>query len=161
MRKVMEYKIVSRSEDETRALGKDLAGILKEGSVVALDGDLGAGKTVFTKGLCEGIGVTSRVASPTFTIVNEYQGGSIPVYHFDTYRLEGADDFLDSGLDEYFYQDGICVIEWSSVIEELLPPNSLRIFIRGVGSERDLTVVYDENEFDSETNDKLQKVLTR
>ena len=161
MRKVMEYKIVSRSEDETKALGKDLAGILKAGSVVALDGDLGAGKTVFTKGLCEGIGVTSRVASPTFTIVNEYQGGMIPVYHFDTYRLEGADDFLDSGLDEYFYQNGICVIEWSSVIEELLPPNSLRIFIRGVGSERDLTVVYDENEFDSETNDKLQKVLTR
>lgn len=161
MRKVMEYKIVSRSEEETKDLGRKLAGLLKPGSVVALDGDLGAGKTVFTKGLCEGIGVTSRVASPTFTIVNEYQGGSIPVYHFDTYRLEGADDFLDSGLDEYFYQDGICVIEWSSVIEELLPPNSLRIFIRGVGSERDLTVVYDETEFDEDTNEKIRKIFTR
>ena len=161
MRTVMEYKIVSRSEEETKDLGRKLAELLKPGSVVALDGDLGAGKTVFTKGLCEGIGVTSRVASPTFTIVNEYHGGKIPVYHFDTYRLEGADDFLDSGLDEYFYQDGICVIEWSSVIEELLPPGSLRIFIRGVGSERDLTVVYDENEYDEDTNEKIRKVFTR
>lgn len=161
MRLNMEYKIISRSEEETKDLGRKLAGILKAGSVVALDGDLGAGKTVFTKGLCEGIGVTSRVASPTFTIVNEYLGGEIPVYHFDTYRLEGADDFLDSGLDEYFYQDGICVIEWSSVIEELLPPNSIRIFIRGVGSERDLTVVYDENEYDEETNGKLREVFQR
>ena len=159
MRMKMEFRLVSRSEEDTKKLGRDLSQVLGPGAVVALDGDLGAGKTVFTKGFCEGIGVTSRVASPTFTIVNEYLGGRIPVYHFDTYRLEGSDDFLDSGLDEYFYQDGICVIEWSSVIEDLLPPNTVRIFIRGVGSERDITVVIDEEGFDEETLEKLKACL--
>lgn len=161
MRDQMVYRLVSNSEEDTKELGRKLAGILPSGSVIALDGDLGAGKTVFTKGFCEGAGVTSRVTSPTFTIVNEYIGGRFPVYHFDTYRLEGPDDFLDSGLDDYFYQDGICVIEWSSVIGELLPPKTLRIFIRGTGTSRDIEILFEKEGFGEEITDRLCDMLTR
>lgn len=153
----MEFRIKSNSEEETMELGRSFARVLEPGDVIALDGDLGAGKTVFTRGFSSEIGVTSHVCSPTFTIVNEYLGGRLPVYHFDTYRLEGPDDFLDSGLDEYFYNEGVCIIEWSSIIDELLPENVIRIQIRGVGDTRDIEVSFDEN---SITGDKLNKLTS-
>lgn len=157
----MRFDLVSGSEEETKELGRGLAQILGAGDVVALDGDLGAGKTVFTKGFCEAIGVKSHVASPTFTIVNEYTGGSIPVYHFDTYRLAGPDDFLDSGLDEYFDYGGICVIEWSSVISELLPQNTIKLGITGVGDTRNISVEFEEGSFDEVKLSKLRQLFER
>lgn len=153
----MTFNIVSNSEQETLELGMDFAKILEPGDIIALDGDLGAGKTVFTRGFSQEMGVTSHVCSPTFTIVNEYLGGRLPVYHFDTYRLEGPDDFLDSGLDEYFYNEGICIIEWSSIIDELLPENTIHLEIRGVGDKRSIEISFDENSFNS---DKLSKITS-
>ena len=154
------YNIVSNSEEETLELGKNFARILTPGDVIALDGDLGAGKTVFTRGFSSEVGVTSHVCSPTFTIVNEYLGGTYPVYHFDTYRLEGPDDFLDSGLDEYFYNEGVCIIEWSSIIEELLPENTIHLKIRGVGDTRSIEITYDEQAFDLDKLSKLDNLCS-
>lgn len=139
----MTRNFVTTSVEETIALGRKLGKVLRPGDVVALDGDLGAGKTVITRGITEGLGLISEdVCSPTFTIVNEYTEPSdkIPLFHFDTYRLSGEDDFLAAGLDEYFYRDGVCVIEWSSVIEGLLPDNTIKITIRGNGDKRDITI---------------------
>lgn len=139
----MTKEFITTSAEETTALGRKLGKVLKPGDVVALDGDLGAGKTVITRGITEGLGLMSEdVCSPTFTIVNEYTEPSdkTPVFHFDTYRLSGEDDFLAAGLDEYFYRDGVCVIEWSSVIEGLLPENTVKITIRGNGDSRVITI---------------------
>jgi len=128
------------SPEQTEELGRKIGAVLKPGDVISLDGDLGAGKTVITRGICAGMGLDpSDVQSPTFTIVNEYEG-DIPLFHFDTYRLSGEDDFLASGLDEYFYRDGVCVIEWGSVIDGLLPEDTVRIGIYGSGSERKIVI---------------------
>ncbi len=156
----MKFDLVSNSEEETKKLGADLAGILGGGDVVALDGDLGAGKTVFTKGFCEAMEVKCRVVSPTFNIVNEYNDGRLPVYHFDTYRLEGPDDFEAAGLDEYFDYGGICIIEWSSVIEELLPKNTVHLKITGSGDKRSVEVTFDEGAFDADKSDRLIRCLS-
>ena len=155
----MKFDLVSNSEEETKGLGKDLAGILGEGDIVALDGDLGAGKTVFTKGFCEGMEVKGRVVSPTFNIVNEYTDGRLPVYHFDTYRLEGPEDFENAGLDEYFDYGGVCIIEWSSVIEELLPKYTVHLKITGSGDKRSVEVTFDETALDADKVKKLSDVL--
>lgn len=133
-------KITSTSVEQTEALGAKIGALLKAGDVIALDGDLGAGKTAITRGIAIGMGLTDAfVCSPTFTIVNEYPG-NLNMYHFDTYRLGGPDDFLDSGLDEYFYNEGVCVIEWSKVIDELLPENTIRIEITGNGDSREISI---------------------
>lgn len=137
----MEF--ISNSVNETEQLGMKLGKLLKPGEVIALDGDLGAGKTQFTRGIAMGLGLDyQEVCSPTFTIVNEYvdPADKIPLFHFDTYRLGGVDDFLASGLDEYFYRDGVCVIEWSSIIEEILPENTILVTITGVGDTRTITI---------------------
>lgn len=124
------------SEPETRSLGHSLARRLRLGDVVALFGDLGAGKTALTKGLCGGFGIdVEQVTSPTFTILNEYTSGSLPLYHFDAYRIERLEEFFDLGYEEYFYGDGICVIEWAEKIEPLLPPATLRIRLEHVGGD--------------------------
>ena len=139
----MTEKYRSDSPLRTEEIAADLARSLKAGDVIALDGDLGAGKTVFTRGVCKGLGLDpDDVSSPTFTIVNEYRGkdGQLPLFHFDTYRLSGEDDFLAAGLDEYFTFGGVCVIEWSSIIDDLLPAGSVRVRIRGTGDTRDITV---------------------
>lgn len=137
----MEF--ISNSVNETEQLGMKLGKLLKPGEIIALDGDLGAGKTQFTRGIAMGLGLDyQEVCSPTFTIVNEYvdPADKIPLFHFDTYRLGGVDDFLASGLDEYFYRDGVCVIEWSSIIEEILPENTILVTITGVGDTRTITI---------------------
>ena len=136
--------ITSTSVEQTEALGCKIGQLLKAGDVIALDGDLGAGKTAITRGIAIGMGLADAyVCSPTFTIVNEYPG-KLTMYHFDTYRLAGSDDFLDSGLDEYFYMGGVCVIEWSKVIDDLLPEGTIRIVITGVGDSRNIAIDGDD-----------------
>ncbi len=116
------------SEAETRALGRSLAERLGAGDVVALYGDLGAGKTVLTKGIGAGLGIDPEaVNSPSFTILNEYMPGTLPLYHFDAFRIERVEEFFDLGYEEYFYGDGVCVVEWAEKVERLLPPDALRI----------------------------------
>jgi tRNA threonylcarbamoyladenosine biosynthesis protein TsaE len=124
------------SPEQTERFGRELAKSFCGGDVIALTGDLGAGKTCLTRGIADGLGSTAHVSSPTFTIVNEYEGGRLMLFHFDTYRLSGPDDFLMSGLDEYFYRGGVCVIEWSDIIEELLPEGTIRMTITGSDNER-------------------------
>ncbi|MBR5417368.1 MAG: tRNA (adenosine(37)-N6)-threonylcarbamoyltransferase complex ATPase subunit type 1 TsaE [Clostridiales bacterium] len=128
----------------TEQLGKTIGEAVRSGDVITLDGDLGAGKTAFTRGLARGMGLPSRVTSPTFTIVNEYndKDGVPRLFHFDTYRLNSCDDFYDAGLDEYFDRDGVCAIEWSSVIEEALPEERIALSISGNGNEREIRITF-------------------
>ena len=132
----MKISFLTDSAEKTERFGEALSKYLEAGSVIALDGDLGAGKTCLTRGIARGIGVIDPVASPTFTIVNEYEGGRLMVYHFDTYRLGGEDDFYASGLDEYFQKGGLCIIEWSEVIDNALPSETMKMKISGNGDER-------------------------
>ena len=111
---------------ETAALGEKLAPLLQAGDILCLNGDLGAGKTSFSQGVALGLGVGDRVTSPTFTLINEYQG-RLPFYHFDVYRLEAPEDMEDLGYEEYFYGSGVCLIEWANKIEPLLPRERLVI----------------------------------
>jgi len=115
---------ISNSEDETIAFGRDRAAHLRAGNIIALAGDLGTGKTQFVKGLVAGLGSSAAVTSPTFTILHEYSGGRLPVYHFDFYRLESRDDASRLGLDDYFFGDGVSVVEWADRFRELLPGNA-------------------------------------
>ena len=124
----MEF--VTHSREETVALGGRLADALKTGRVVAFTGDLGAGKTAFVSGMARALGVEERVTSPTFTIVNEYEGGRLPLFHFDLYRLEGAEDLFDIGWDDYLDRGGVCAVEWSERAEEALPPETVRVTLR-------------------------------
>ena len=121
---------VSDSEQTTRALGRRLAAALAAGSVVAFTGDLGAGKTAFTRGLAEGLGVTQRVTSPTFTIVNEYEGGRLPLFHFDLYRLSSSDELYDIGWEDYLRRGGVCAVEWSENAADALDADCVRVDIR-------------------------------
>ncbi|SCW66360.1 tRNA threonylcarbamoyladenosine biosynthesis protein TsaE [Ruminococcaceae bacterium YRB3002] len=124
------------SSDQTEEFASRFAALLKAGDIITLDGDLGAGKTCFARGVARGMGSPSHVSSPTFTIVNEYEGGRLPVYHFDTYRLGGCEDFVMAGLDEYLWKDGVCLIEWSDIIGDIIPGSAVRIRIEGTGDVR-------------------------
>ena len=121
----MEY--LSNSEVETEALGEALAGRLTAGDVIAFSGDLGAGKTAFTRGLARGLGVTERVTSPTFTIVNEYLGGRLPLFHFDLYRLGSAEELFDIGWEDYLDRGGVCAVEWSEQVADALPDDTIYV----------------------------------
>ena len=123
----MEY--LSHNEQETEALGQRLAAALSPGAVVAYRGGLGMGKTAFTRGLAKGLGCTCRVTSPTFTIVNEYEGGRLPLFHFDMYRLPDADALFDIGWEDYLDRGGVCAVEWSEQVEEALPPETVLVTI--------------------------------
>ena len=120
----------SYSEDDTKMLALITAKEAKKGDIFCLDGDLGAGKTVFAKGFAEALGITEPVTSPPFTIVKEYQGGRLPLYHFDVYRIEEPEEMEAIGYEDYFYGDGVCLVEWSTQIEELIPENAIRITIK-------------------------------
>ena len=111
---------ISNSPGETEAIGRQVAKDLEAGSVLALKGELGSGKTLFTKGLVAGLGSSAAVTSPTFTIVHEYQGGRLPIYHFDFFRLENRESADRLGLEDYFFGDGICVIEWADRFPDLI-----------------------------------------
>ena len=114
----MEY--ITTSPEETEAVGAALGKLLKPGTVLAYTGDLGAGKTAFTRGLAKGLGATDRVTSPTYTIVNEYLSGRLPLFHFDMYRLSSSDDLWDIGWEDYLERGGICAVEWSENVEAAL-----------------------------------------
>ena len=113
-------QFITNSPAETEALGAALAARLKAGTVLAYRGDLGAGKTAFTRGLARGLGYTEPVTSPTYTIVNEYLGGRLPLFHFDMYRLGSADDLWDIGWEDYLDRGGICAVEWSENVAEAM-----------------------------------------
>lgn len=121
-----KFEWLSYGEEDTEQFARSLASHLISGDVLALEGDLGAGKTAFTKGLAKGLGVTRTVNSPTFTIIKEYQG-RLPLYHMDVYRISSSDE--DLGFDEYFHGTGVTVIEWSHIIQDQLPKDLLTIYI--------------------------------
>ncbi|MCI9288501.1 MAG: tRNA (adenosine(37)-N6)-threonylcarbamoyltransferase complex ATPase subunit type 1 TsaE [Oscillospiraceae bacterium] len=128
----MEF--VTHSREETVALGGRLADALKTGRVVAFTGDLGAGKTAFVSGMARALGVEERVTSPTFTIVNEYEGGRLPLFHFDMYRLGGADELFHIGWEDYLSRGGVCAVEWSENVAEAIEDGAVRVsIVRGDG----------------------------
>ncbi|KAB3532064.1 tRNA (adenosine(37)-N6)-threonylcarbamoyltransferase complex ATPase subunit type 1 TsaE [Alkaliphilus serpentinus] len=120
--------------EKTQEIALKLGQSLRRGDIICLTGDLGAGKTTFTKALAMGLGVTDTVTSPTFTIIQEYEG-RLPLYHFDVYRIDDPQAMEDIGFDEYLFGDGVCVIEWANIIKELIPNNSLWIEILVNGEE--------------------------
>ena len=136
----MEF--VTHSREETEALGARLANALSEGRVVAFTGDLGAGKTAFVSGMARALGVEKRVTSPTFTIVNEYEGGRLPLFHFDMYRLDSADELFHVGWEDYLARGGVCAVEWSENVAEAIEDDAVRVsIVRGDGdNDRVITV---------------------
>ena len=116
----------TRCEAETEALGARLAAVLSPGAVVAYRGGLGMGKTAFTRGLARGLGYKGRVTSPTFTIVNEYEG-PVPLFHFDMYRLNGSEDLFDIGWEDYLTRGGVCAVEWSEQVSDALPEDAVTV----------------------------------
>ena len=128
----MEF--ITHSPEETEAIGEKLAQQLNPGTILAYRGDLGAGKTAFTRGLARGLGFREQVTSPTYTIVNEYLGGRLPLFHFDMYRLHSSDDLFDIGWDDYLERRGICAVEWSENVEEALEA-PLFVTIQKLGEE--------------------------
>ncbi len=126
--KLHEINIRISDESQMRRFGKHLAAVLSAGDIVCLTGDLGAGKTTLTKSIAEGLEVDDYVTSPSYTIVNEYEG-RLKLYHFDVYRINDIEEMYELGHEEYFYGDGVCVIEWAGMIEELLPENRIWIEI--------------------------------
>ena len=129
---------ISNSPEETYALGKLLGGQSKTGQVYCLDGDLGVGKTIFTQGFAAGLGIDEPVNSPTFTIVQQYDSGRLPLYHFDVYRIGDVSEMDEIGYEDCFYGEGVCLIEWSQLIPEILPDEVIRIRI-----EKDLEQGFD------------------
>lgn len=137
----MEYR--THSEEETEKLGEQLGRTLPAHTVLAFTGDLGAGKTAFTRGLARGLGIRERVTSPTFTIVNEYEGGRLPLFHFDMYRLESSDELFDIGWEDYLHRGGICAVEWSEKVSDALA-GALRVDIRRGAEETDRIITVSE-----------------
>ena len=145
----MQY--ITNSSAETETIGAALGRIIEPGTVIAYRGDLGAGKTAFTRGLARGLGCTEIVTSPTYTIVNEYLGGRIPLFHFDMYRLRSSDDLFDIGWEDYLERGGVCAVEWSENVDvamedaiyitiEKLGEDSRRITIEGGDCLADLSL---------------------
>jgi tRNA threonylcarbamoyladenosine biosynthesis protein TsaE len=131
----MEF--ITNAPEETEALGERLGKILTPGTILAYRGDLGAGKTAFTRGLARGLGCRELVTSPTYTIVNEYLGGRLPLFHFDMYRLRSSDDLFDIGWDDYLERGGICAVEWSeNVADAMEDPVTVTIEKTGENSRR-------------------------
>lgn len=128
---------ISHSEAETEQLGESLARQLQAGDVVACRGGLGAGKTAFTRGLARGLGYQGRVTSPTFTIVNEYEGGRLPLFHFDMYRLGSADELFHIGWEDYLARGGVCAVEWSENVAGAIEPDAVRVSILRGGRDND------------------------
>ena len=122
--------IETRSPEETLALGEKIGRQARKGQVYTLTGDLGTGKTVFTQGVAAGLGIREPVNSPTFTIVQVYEEGRLPFYHFDVYRIGDIEEMEEIGYDDYFFGEGICLIEWAELIEEILPENRISITIQ-------------------------------
>ncbi len=134
----MEF--ITHSPEETEQLGAALGNCISPGTVIAYEGDLGAGKTAFTRGLARGLGATEQVASPTYTIVNEYLSGRLPLFHFDMYRLSSAEELWDIGWEDYLERGGVCAVEWSENVADAMA-GAIRVRIRRTGEEtRHITV---------------------
>ena len=121
---------VSQCYSDTIEYARNLALQAKPGDVYCLDGDLGVGKTVFAKGFAEGLGITEPITSPTFTIMNIYEEGRLPLYHYDVYRIEDESEMDELGYEEYFFGEGVCLIEWAKQIEDVIPENAVHIEIK-------------------------------
>lgn len=127
----METNIIPiKSEQDTREFGLKLGKEARSGTVIAMIGDLGTGKTTLTKAIAEGLGVKDIITSPTFNIVKEYDSGRLPLYHFDVYRIGDVEEMFEIGYEEYFFGEGICVVEWADIIEELIPEDAVVIKIQ-------------------------------
>ena len=134
----MKQTFETYSAEETRRLGEQFGKNAVPGQVYTLRGDLGVGKTVFTQGFAAGLGIPEPVSSPTFTILQEYEEGRIPFYHFDVYRISDVDEMYEIGCEDFFYGQGVCMIEWAELIREILPENRICITI-----EKDLEKGFD------------------
>ena len=144
----MEKTLTTNNREQTKQLGEKLSHLFEPGDVILLKGDLGAGKTCFTSGVAQGLGVEEVVLSPTFNIMKCYFQGRIPLYHIDAYRLE--DQNIEIGLDEYIEGDGVCLIEWPQFIESLIPDEYLEIVIKNLGEdERSLSFIPHGKHFES------------
>ena len=133
---MIKREILIKNENETRDFALELAKELGTGDVLALIGDLGTGKTALTKYIAQGLGIRDSIVSPTFTIVREYTGGRLPLYHFDVYRLADSEEMFNIGAEEYFYEKGgVCVIEWADIVEDILPADTRYIYIEYGASE--------------------------
>ena len=139
----MEF--ITNSPEETEKVGQALGNVLRPGTILAYEGDLGAGKTAFTRGLARGLGAKEQVTSPTYTIVNEYLSGRMPLFHFDMYRLHSSDDLWDIGWEDYLERGGICAVEWSENVADAME-DAIIITIEKLGDEtRRITVEGGEN----------------
>jgi tRNA threonylcarbamoyladenosine biosynthesis protein TsaE len=136
----MGEKVITSSQEQTQKLGDKLARKLRPGSFVALSGSLGSGKTTLIKGICKGLGIKELVRSPCFVIMTQYPG-KLKVYHFDLFRLRNAEELFSVGYEEYFYGDGICLVEWAEKAKKLLPRERIDVFLRIVSeSEREIRI---------------------
>ena len=133
-------EVLTRSAAQTEQLAKKLAAHLTAGDVIAFYGDLGAGKTAFTRGLAAGLGVTDAVTSPTYTIVNEYLSGRLPLFHFDLYRLSSGDELFDIGWEDYLRRGGVCAVEWTENVEDAVEP-TYTVTIRHISDEPDTRAI--------------------
>ena len=133
---------ISKSPEDTQNFAAELSNSLKGGEVIAFRGDLGAGKTCFTRGLARGLGFNGTVTSPTFALINEYLGGRLPVFHFDMYRISSWDELYSSGFFEYMEENGVIVAEWSENIENALPQNTLYVEIEKLSDNERKLIVY-------------------
>ena len=138
-------KYISTSTDQTEQIAFEISKHLKPKDIITLDGDLGAGKTAFVRGLARGLGIEDVISSPTFTIVNEYRKGVLPIFHFDVYRIESSEEMYDIGWEDYLRQDAVVVIEWAKIIEDILDDNIIKINIT-----KDLSVGEDYREINIE-----------
>ncbi|MBO4321021.1 MAG: tRNA (adenosine(37)-N6)-threonylcarbamoyltransferase complex ATPase subunit type 1 TsaE [Treponema sp.] len=125
----MDLSFQTNSSEETIELGRKIGSLLKPGDIIAMEGTLAAGKTTITKGIAQSLGVDDTITSPTFCLISEYSGTKMPLYHMDVYRLEGAEDFLNLGVEELLYGNGVCIIEWSEKVKSVLPKKTITLRI--------------------------------
>lgn len=140
-------KFITRDEKETYELGVKIGRLLKPGTVLSLNGDLGAGKTHLTKGIAAGLEVDDYITSPSFTILNEYEG-RLPLHHFDVYRIDDIDEMYEIGFDEYLYGKGVSVVEWGDIVESMLPKDTIKIKIMRLDDNLREILVEDSNKID-------------
>jgi tRNA threonylcarbamoyladenosine biosynthesis protein TsaE len=144
----MEY--ITTNEKETFELGIKIGEKLKRGDVIALDGDLGAGKTYLTKGIAKGLDIDEHITSPSFTILNQYDSGRLNLYHFDVYRINDIEEMYEIGFDEFLYGDGVSVIEWGSIVKDILPFERINIFIKKTDDDTRIIEITGDERFNRE-----------
>jgi len=157
----MNILFFTKSPEETKRLGRKIGALLKQGDIAGLIGELGSGKTCLTQGLMEGLGILDRYKgmSPSFTLITEYKG-SVPVYHFDVYRLNSVKEMLELGYEEYFYNNGVSIVEWADKINELLPESCIRIYLEILSPQERRIEIHGPSAFLSEIHRIKTKAKT-